>query len=79
MREAVVGIDAQLSTGGSISGTVTDEAGDPLAGVHVTLGSPDASAAVTEADGSYQIGALAAGSYTVRFEGEHRLLHRMVR
>ena len=68
--EAVVGIDAQLSTGGSISGTVTDGAGDPLAGVYVSLGPSYAAAAVTGADGSYQIGALAAGSYTVRFEGD---------
>ncbi len=69
-REAVVGIDAQLSEGGSISGRVTDETGNPLAGVHVTLGSPGSSEAFTDADGSYQLRPLAAGSYRVRFEGE---------
>ncbi len=64
--EVVAGIDAELSVGGSISGRVTDEAGDPLALIHVMLG-PVYGEAVTEADGSYRINGLVAGSYTVRF------------
>ena len=64
--DVVAGIDAELSVGGSISGAVTDASGDPLAFVHVTLG-PVFGEAVTEADGSYRINGLVAGSYTVRF------------
>jgi len=46
----------------SISGTVTDGGGDPVAGVQV---SADGHSATTAANGTYTITALAAGTYTV--------------
>ena len=66
--QAVSGIDAQLAVGGSIGGMVTDESGDPLAGIAVTVGELDNRSTSSEADGSYQIRGLAAGSYTVQFQ-----------
>ena len=66
--EAVVGIDAQLAEGGSISGRVTDESGDPLAGITAMVGGWHDQRAVTGADGSYQIRGLAADSHTVQFQ-----------
>ena len=79
--EAVVGIDAQLEEGGSISGRVTDESGDPLAGITAMVGGWHDQRAVTGADGSYQIRGLAADSHTVQFQDfrESRLPERMVR
>ncbi len=66
--EAVVGIDAQLAEGGSISGRVTDESGDPLAGVTVhwrggtTNAQPPRPMARTRSAG------WRAYSYTVQFQ-----------
>lgn len=55
---------AQAPTG-RITGLVTDSASaQPLAGVHVTIGTGAGS--ITHEDGRYAISALAAGSYTVR-------------
>lgn len=55
---------------GSISGTVTEQGGGPLEGVHVcappTFGSRCAD---TDSAGEYTIEDLAAGSYDVHFEG----------
>ena len=66
------GVDAQLATGGHITGTVTGPNGDPLAGIYVNavrsngdLASPGFAA--TDAQGHYDIGGLAAGDYTVSF------------
>lgn len=62
------GIDAELATGSSISGTVTDEDGQPLAGICVFaskqgFGNYD----LTDASGAYSVGALVAGDYRVNF------------
>ncbi|HEU0317652.1 MAG TPA: carboxypeptidase regulatory-like domain-containing protein, partial [Solirubrobacteraceae bacterium] len=64
------GVDGQLQAGGAISGTVTDAAGNPLAGVSVELGRSDGSyvaGTVTAADGSYALANLDAGAYAVDF------------
>ncbi len=65
------GIDAALTRGGSISGTVTDEVTDsPLADVLVLVydGAGDvASWVTTDSAGAYSAGGLHAGDYTVRF------------
>ena len=63
-NEAVVGIDAQLSEGGSISGTVTDVNGDPVEGIEVSTSD---GSSLTTSDGSYLITGLIPGSYLVSF------------
>jgi hypothetical protein len=65
--------NAQLEEGGSISGSVTDQSGHPVAGVVVSVfGTEDTwgytYAATTVADGSYLLrGVRAANDYRVRF------------
>lgn len=63
------GIDAALATGGSISGRITtDEApGAPLGRICVVADGPTIQSALTHTDGTYKVGALAPGSYTVSF------------
>jgi hypothetical protein len=65
----VTGIDASLSAGASISGTVTGPDGlTPLADIFVTayIGG-NGYGASTDSSGSYTIGGLAAGTYQVEF------------
>jgi hypothetical protein len=52
---------------GSISGTVTDTAAAPIAGICVYAYGPGFGSGQTSAAGAYQIADLAAGSYTVEF------------
>lgn len=73
------GINFVLQVGGKISGTVTTEAGDPLAGVKVTAHAEDdflpgvsvpglanlIQSAITGEDGTYEIAGLATGDYKV--------------
>ncbi|WP_374313244.1 carboxypeptidase regulatory-like domain-containing protein [Microbacterium sp.] len=67
-------ISPQLAAAGGIEGVVTDEAGAPVAGVHVRV-TPIGSdpfdigqrIAVTAEDGSYLVRGLAAGDHTVFF------------
>lgn len=67
--EQRTGIDAQLSSGASISGRVTDGAGTPVQGVCVAA--PPAGgaggSATTDASGTYTIANLPAGDYKVQF------------
>jgi len=72
------GIDATLSEGGSISGTVTEEgSGIPLASVYVSVYDAACSwmsSASTDATGSYIVGGLRTGNYEVQyqhFSGNH--------
>ena len=63
-------IDAQLALGGSITGTVTDPNGQPIANINVSANSTTfgpGGIATTDATGSYTIGGLAPGAYTVQF------------
>lgn len=61
----------EILDAGSISGVVTDSAtGDPLADVSVTAYDADGAevtSAATEADGTYMLGGLPAGTYSVEF------------
>lgn len=62
------GIDASLTLGGQITGRVTDEAGNPLSGVHVSASSGASFAsATTDLNGDYSIRALRGGDYRIRF------------
>jgi protocatechuate 3,4-dioxygenase beta subunit len=67
----LLGKDATLPLGGSISGVVRDSAGQPISGVSVTPSSSSGSSSSsvsTASDGSYKVDGLGAGSYTVRFD-----------
>lgn len=64
------GINAKLGAGGTITGTITDTAGRPLAGICADAEPSTGGGAVSSATGSmgaYSITALPAGSYTVEF------------
>jgi PKD repeat protein/protocatechuate 3,4-dioxygenase beta subunit len=69
LGEDTPGVDAALSSGGTISGIVTDEDGTPIAGVWVSAQPVNGSSAgsSTDADGRYAIRGLVAGSYRVQF------------
>jgi protocatechuate 3,4-dioxygenase beta subunit len=65
-------IDAQLATGGSISGRVTDGAGNGIPGVNINvreLTGNGISGANTDGDGYYTATAIPTGSYMVYFDG----------
>jgi len=67
---AVTGINAELSVGGTISGTVTNDAGAPIGGIFVsaqTQGFSSYGSAFTDADGHYTVSGLASGDYAVDF------------
>lgn len=57
---------AQDYTSGNLTGRVENEAGQPIAGATVTVRSPQGAArtATTDANGRYQVTALAVGAYT---------------
>ncbi|MGZ4737041.1 MAG: carboxypeptidase regulatory-like domain-containing protein [Acidimicrobiia bacterium] len=64
------GVDAQLALGVSVSGTVTDENGNPIAGISVAVNPiNDGSSAwgQTDAQGNYTTNALPPGTYRVEF------------
>jgi protocatechuate 3,4-dioxygenase beta subunit len=63
------GVDVQLLTGGSVTGTVTDISGNPIQNVNVNLYLTSGSykTAVTNAEGKYEIVGLTTGNYKVRF------------
>lgn len=65
---ARTGIDAELRTGATISGTVTDTAGTPLQNICVSAqGGVAYGSAQTDASGAYTVVGLPAGSYRVTF------------
>lgn len=69
---AATGIDAALSNGAQITGTVSDQSGEPVAGVSVCAdlakGRPRfGECSQTDEDGEYTIHRIASGKYLVRF------------
>jgi hypothetical protein len=66
------GVDASLSPGASIAGTVTDkQTGAPARGVQVTIEPTEGGESLsttTSEDGSYSLSGLAPGNYLVAFE-----------
>lgn len=64
--QAVTGIDARLSRGGSIAGTVAVD-GAPIAGVEVSANGPGWGSTTTDSDGRYTLEGLADGLYEVWF------------
>jgi hypothetical protein len=71
--EVTSGIDAQLTAGGRITGTVTAGSGAPATGASVMLtdsgGEPVSRWGSVRPDGTYAITNLAPGTYQVRFDG----------
>jgi len=67
----VPGIDAQMATGGSISGKVTDPNGAPLYAMCVELFGSDGTQLgyprITDRDGTYAITGLVTGDYRLKF------------
>jgi hypothetical protein len=62
----VTDVDFALARPGSIGGTVTDAAGDPVPDTTVTVTGPDGSATLaTDAAGGYYAGVLPPGDYTI--------------
>ena len=63
--------DIQLQRGASITGTITDASGTPIADVVLSVTDPDNYeyySAVTDESGTYTLGGLAAGSYRICFD-----------
>jgi hypothetical protein len=67
--EAKGGIDAQLATGGKVTGTVTDATSHaPIEDVEVCVANYSTRCASTDAAGHYQLEGLPTGAYKIRFE-----------
>ncbi|MEZ4664360.1 MAG: carboxypeptidase-like regulatory domain-containing protein [Caldilineaceae bacterium] len=72
--EDVIGIDAQLANLGSISGRVTDEAGNPLSFIQVLVyaasdvGCCNPETTQTNNDGQYTVTGLPTASYRIQFD-----------
>ena len=65
----VVGLNATMATGATITGIVTDASSAPIPGICVWVSSTSgyAGSTVTNGSGTYTITALATGSYTIQF------------
>ncbi|WP_439902300.1 MSCRAMM family protein [Microbacterium azadirachtae] len=62
----VTGVDFALARFGSVAGVVSDDGGAPHVGATVTVSGPGAPVTLTTADdGSYALGDLAPGDYTI--------------
>ena len=63
---------AQDYTSGSLTGTVEDDAGAPVAGARVIITSEQGATreTTTDAEGTFRVPALAVGTYTVRVQAE---------
>ncbi|WP_162256304.1 carboxypeptidase regulatory-like domain-containing protein [Arthrobacter sp. Soil736] len=71
--QTVQDIDATLTAGGSISGTVLDKAGKPVVSALIQAYTPDGSlvtrSAITNSIGKYTLAGLTTGKYTLRVHG----------
>lgn len=60
------GVDFELARLGSVSGTITDDDGDPVGGVTISIDGPTGPTTVTSGtDGTYRVGDLPPGTYDV--------------
>ena len=67
-------VDAQLASGISVSGTVTDAGGNPIPGINVNVnptGSGPNAGAQTDSNGNYTTNALPPGDYRVQFSANN--------
>lgn len=68
---AITGVDASLATGGTITGTVVDEAGAPVPQVSVRASGSASGAGsgytITDSNGFYRVAGLRTGDYRVEF------------
>jgi hypothetical protein len=76
--QTTTGIDSAMQLGGTVSGKVVDEAGEPVSGVtacvYPILGNTNGGYCITHqattgADGTYTVQAVPAGEFKVRFYG----------
>ncbi|WP_180987261.1 S-layer family protein [Arthrobacter sp. AFG20] len=71
--QTVQNINATLTTGGSVSGTVVDKAGKPVAIAQVQAYTPDGSlvtrSTITSSTGTYTLKGLTTGSYIIKVHG----------
>jgi hypothetical protein len=71
--QSVQNINASLTAGGSVTGTVLDKAGKPVANALIQAYTPDGSlvtrSAGTSATGSYSLKGLTTGSYIIKVHG----------
>jgi hypothetical protein len=66
--KTTTGVTAVLTLGGTITGTVKDSNGKPLAGICADAGSTsNFYEAITQSDGTYKISGVAAGRYQMQF------------
>jgi protocatechuate 3,4-dioxygenase beta subunit len=69
-EDSTATVNAELATGGSISGTVSDGSGNPLGDICVSAENPDGTFvanAFTDEDGRYTVDGLRSGSYRIYF------------
>ena len=71
--QTVPNINASLTAGGSVTGTVLDKAGKPVANAQIQAYTPDGSlvtrSAGTSATGKYTLNGLTSGSYIIKVHG----------
>ncbi|MBV8761462.1 MAG: carboxypeptidase regulatory-like domain-containing protein [Deltaproteobacteria bacterium] len=60
-----------VESGASVHGTVTMRDGSPAEGVEVRFQGPSWGTATTKADGTYQVGGLSTGTYTITASSAH--------
>ena len=70
-ESTTTGVDIAVDTGGTLSGTLTDQTGTPLEGAVVTVSArPDSHRTATSgADGTYTVQGLQSGLVSVHFDG----------
>jgi protocatechuate 3,4-dioxygenase beta subunit len=67
------GIDAALAAAGAITGRITDSAGDPVPDIWASASGGSYGDATSDSNGDYRLTGLAAGLYTLCFDGTYAI------